>query len=380
MKIPFNKLYLAGREISYMKDALARGAISGDGYYTEKVQEFLEKTFQIKKVLLTTSGSSALEMAVLLLDLGPGDEVIMPSFTFVSTANAVILRGARPVFAEVEEETLNLDPDDFARKLTKRTRAVIPVHYAGVSCAMEEIKAIAKANKLFIIEDAAHAINALYRGAYLGSLGDLGCYSFHATKNCVCGEGGALLINTEDPDLLERARIIRDKGTNRSRFLRGEVDKYTWIDLGSSFLPADLLAAFLYSQLQEVVEITAKREALYRFFYGELLAYQERGILRLPVIPDYAQANYHIFFLIFPSGQKRDKVMKQLRERGVEATFHYIPLHSSPMGKKLGYRPQDLPLTERISSCLLRIPLYTGMKEEERDYVIQNLKEVLDRL
>jgi len=380
MIIPFNKLYMSGREIEYMKDCIDKQSISGSGYYTHKVQEYISHNFACPKVLLTTSGTSALEMAMLLIDLQPGDEVIMPAFTFVSTANAVLLRGARPVFAEIRKDTLNIDPGDIKNRISKRTKAVIPIHYAGAACDMDEIMEIARQKDILVIEDAAQGVNATYKGKYLGTIGNIGCYSFHGTKNYVCGEGGALLLNDNDEGLFDKAEIIWEKGTNRSKFLRGQVDKYTWTDIGSSYLPADILAAFLYAQLEELDCIHTAREKLYNNYYNNMLEYERKGLLRLPFIPPSSQSNYHIFYMLFNSVNQRDYVMNKLRDRGVSACFHYIPLHTSPMGKRLGYKKGDFVVTEETSENLLRLPLYPHMSDVEQTYVIDNLREILDEL
>lgn len=374
MKIPFSKPYITD-ELDYIADLLDNISngwnISGDGQYTSKVTKFLETRFEAKKALITTSCTSALEIATRLLNLKPGDEVIVPSFTFSSTVNPVLLSGARPVFAEIKEDTLNIDPEDIKKRITPKTRAIYVVHYAGVACEMDEIMEIAEDHDLFIVEDAAHAVNAKYKDKYLGTIGHFGCYSFHDTKNYVCGEGGALLINTDDNSMIERAEIIREKGTNRSKFFRGEVDKYTWVDVGSSYLPSDILAAFLYSQFQKMNNIQCRRLEVHRRYMEAFTPLQEKGIIRLPVVPEYASHNAHLFYILIDN---RDTVISKLRELGIHATFHYIPLHSSPMGIKLGYREGDFPVTERVSSQLLRLPLYAGMTGEEIDYVISSVR------
>lgn len=377
MKIPFNKIYSSGREPEYIDDCIQRGSLAGNGYYTQKVQEYLQQQFNCPKVLLTTSCTSALEMAGLLIDLKPGDEVILPSFTFVSTANAVLLRGAKPVFAEVEPDTLNIDPADVQRKITELTRAIIPVHYAGIACSMDEIMAIACRYKLIVIEDAAQGVNAGFKGKYLGTIGHIGCYSFHATKNYVCGEGGAILINTGDNDFMERAEWIWEKGTNRSQFLRGQVDKYSWVCPGSSYLPSDILAAYLLAQLEDMKYIQEARKKVYSKYSINLREFEYKGILRLPAIPSGTKPNYHIFYLIFNTGEERDYVQKELKKAGIEAPFHYVPLHTSPMGMKLGYKTGDFPVTEDASRKMLRLPLYPDIKEDEQDYVLDKLGRLL---
>lgn len=380
MIIPLNKFYTTGRELEYMQDCLASQTIAANGFYTGKVQELISQTFDCPRVLLTTSATAALEMACLLLNLQPGDEVILPSFTFVSTANAVLLRGAHPVFAEIDPYTLNLDPDDLCSNITPHTRAIMPVHYAGTACDMGAIMKAAHQYGLPVIEDAAQAVNAKYQDKYLGTIGDLGCFSFHGTKNLVCGEGGALLIKSNKPELLERAEIVWEKGTNRGQFLRGQVDKYTWTDIGSSYAPSDLLAAFLYAQLESMNAVNAAREKVYQYYYTSLQPYARQGLFRLPEIPAWASPNYHIFYLLFNSGSHRNQVMRELRSQGIEASFHFIPLHSSPMGQRLGYKPDDLPVTEKISSCLLRLPIYPQISTDEQAYVIKILVQSLHNL
>lgn len=384
MRIPFNRPYITGNELVYIKELIEDindgRSISGDGYYTKKVSEFFESRFNANKVLMTTSCTSAIELATYLLDLKPGDEVIVPSFTFVSTVNPILLAGAKPIFAEIKEDTLNIDPDDIRRKITSKTKAIYPVHYAGVACEMDEIMAIANEYDLRVVEDAAQGVNARYKNKYLGTIGDFGCYSFHETKNYVCGEGGALLINTDDQDIVERAEIIREKGTNRSQFFRGEIDKYTWVDIGSSYLPSDLLSAFLYAQLERMDEIQQMRFEVYDAYNRVLKPFEDKGLLRLPIIPDYAQHNAHLYYVLFNDRVMRGRVMDDLKAQDVHAVFHYIPLHSSPMGMKYGYRGDDLPITESISGRLLRLPMYAGMTDNELSYTISVLENVIGKV
>ena len=382
MYIPFNRPYLTGNELRYMEDVLNSlsegGHISGDGKYTKLVQDFFQSKFGARKALMTTSCTSALELATRLLALKPGDEVIVPSYTFSSTVNPILLVGAKPVFADIQEDTLNIDPADIRKKITKKTRAIYPVHYGGVSCAMDEIMEIAQEHDLKVVEDAAQGVNAKYMGKYLGTIGDFGCYSFHETKNYVCGEGGALLINSDAPKIIERAEIIREKGTNRSKFHRGEVDKYTWVDIGSSYLPSDLLSAFLYAQLEKLDEIQNLRMNVWNAYYSALKPSEDAGNIRLPIVPDYAEHNAHLFYILFHDELIRDRIMNQLKEMGIHAVFHYIPLHSSPVGLRLGYRKEDLPVTEEMSGRLMRLPMYAGMSNVENDYMISMLKRILD--
>jgi dTDP-4-amino-4,6-dideoxygalactose transaminase len=382
MQIPFNRPYLTGNELPYIEDVISavtkgEGHISGDGRYSHLAQKLMESCFGAEKVLLTTSGTSALELASFLLDFEPGDEVIVPSYTFSSTVNAIIVAGGTPVFADIEESTLNIDPEDIRRKVTDRTRAIYPVHYGGISCAMNEIMEIAGNHDLAVVEDAAQGVNARYRGRYLGTIGDFGCYSFHETKNYVCGEGGALLINTDDSNMIERAEILREKGTNRSKFWRGEVDKYTWVDTGSSYLPSDILAAFLYAQLDKLDEIQENRLSVWNTYYRRLKEFEDAGIIRLPVVPDYAEHNAHLFYVLFHDEPTRDQAMHTLKKQGVHAVFHYIPLHSAPMGRRYGYCEGDLPVTEGLSRRLLRLPMYAGMRDEELQFTVDRLEDLL---
>jgi dTDP-4-amino-4,6-dideoxygalactose transaminase len=383
MRIPFNRPYVIGTELKYIEDLIRNikngNTIAGDGYYTKKVNKFFESRFGAKKALMTTSCTSALELATHLLNLQPRDEVIVPSFTFVSTVNPVLLVGAKPVFAEIREDTLNIDPADIRRKLSPKTKAIYPVHYAGVACNMGEIMEIAAERNLAVVEDAAQGVNARYKNRYLGTIGDFGCYSFHETKNYVCGEGGALLINTDDKAVQERAEVIREKGTNRSKFYRGEIDKYTWVDIGSSYLPSDILAAFLYAQLEKLDDIQQRRLRVDNAYKEALGPFEEEGLLRLPIVPDYAQHNAHLFYILFNDHATRDGVIDGLKAHDSHAVFHYIPVLSAPRGMKLGYREGDLPITESVSERLLRLPMYAGMTEEELEYTISVLKTVIEK-
>lgn len=381
MKIPFNKIYYEGKELSYIEDTMKRGCISGDGLYTQLVTCFLEKKLKIDKILMTTSATHALEMAAILIDIRPGDEVIMPSFTFPSTANAIMLRGGVPVFAEIQENTLNIDPIDIKRKITSRTKAILPVHYGGVSCDMDEIMDIAIKNNLFVIEDAAQAVNSKYKNKFLGTIGHIGCYSFHGTKSYVSGEGGAIAINSNNTDLVKRAEIIRQKGTNRSEFLRGEVNKYSWVDIGSSYVPSDVLMAILYAQIQKLDEIKAERKIINDYYNKSITKYIKSGIIKNSTyIPNDCESNYHLFYLVFQTEKIRDSVIYKLKERKIDARTHFMPLHSSKKGIELGYHIEDLPITEKISKCLLRLPMYTQMSVEEMNYVITTLIQILEEI
>ncbi len=373
MKIPFNKPYLTGKEFEYIEESLKSGNIVGNCDFTKKCEKLMEDKFDAKKVLLTGSCTDAMEMASLLIDLQPDDEVILPSFTFVSTANAFILRGAKPVFIDIREDTLNIDEKKIEEKITKKTKAIYPIHYAGVSCEMDTIMDIAERHNLYVMEDSAQGVNAKYRGRFLGTIGHLGAYSFHGTKNYTCGEGGALVIN--DEKFIERAEILREKGTNRSKFIRGEVDKCTWVDIGSSFLLSDVSASFLYAQLEYLDEIKEKRRAIFDFYYENLKTLETSGVLRLPTIPNECESNYHIFYIILRSNKARNSLMDKLRSEGIQSTFHYIPLHNSPMGMKFGYKDGDLPITEAVSDCILRLPFYADLKLDELSFIVKKIEE-----
>ena len=370
--IPFNRATLVGREMTYMAEAVAAGHISGDGVFTRRCHALLEQALGCPKVLLTTSCTHALEMAALLLDLKEGDEVIFPSFTFVSTVNAFVLRGVRPVFVDIRPDTLNLDETRIETLVSPQTRAIVPVHYAGVGCEMEAILEIARRRGLAVVEDNAHGLFGKYRGRPLGTFGCLATQSFHETKNFTCGEGGALLIN--DPALAERAEILREKGTNRSRFFRGQVDKYTWVDLGSSYLPSDLLAAFPLAQLEEREAIQARRRAIWQRYFVELSTWAERNGVGLPHVPAYCEQPYHMFYLLFPDLDRRQRFIGSLKRQGILAVFHYQPLHLSDMGRRFGGRPGDCPVTEAVSDRLVRLPFYTGMTGEEQGLVIEAVR------
>lgn len=366
-RIPFNRPCLAGNEFEYIAQAIANGHASGDGPFTRKCHEFLEKELGVPRVLLTTSCTHALEMAALLLDCGPEDEVIVPSFTFVSTANAFALRGARLVFADIRPDTLNLDESRLESLITPRTKAIVVVHYAGISCEMDSILAIASRHGVRIVEDNAHGLFSRYKGTYTGKFGCLAAQSFHETKNFTCGEGGALIVN--DAELLERALVIREKGTNRSRFFRGEVDKYTWVDLGSSYLPSDLLAAFLYAQLEAREKIQEKRRRVWNRYYESLAGWAESNDVKLPVVPPECEQVYHMFYMLLPSVAHRESLILDLKAQSILSVFHYTPLHLSEAGKRFAARPSDCPVTEEISERLLRLPFYNDLSESEQDQV-----------
>ncbi|MFT5124184.1 MAG: dTDP-4-amino-4,6-dideoxygalactose transaminase [Kiritimatiellia bacterium] len=368
MKIPFNRPFIVGRELEYIREAVEGGQLAGDGRFTERCQAWMQTRFDIEKVLLTTSCTMALEMSAILCDIQPGDEVILPSYTFVTTANAFVLLGATPVFADIDPETLNIAPADIEARITERTKAIVPVHYAGVGCDMDAICAIAQKHGLRVVEDAAQGVNARYKDRYLGSIGDLGCFSFHETKNFIAGEGGAITIN--DPSLIERAEIIREKGTNRSKFFRGEVDKYTWVDIGSSFLPSELIAAYLFAQLEEADRITEKRLAIFDRYRAGLQSLEDAGTLRLPIIPAHCEHNGHMFYLILESTEQRADLIAHLKRLDILSVFHYVPLHTSPMGQRYGCRAGDLPVTEDLSERLLRLPCYFELSPEQQDTVI----------
>ncbi len=368
-KIPFNKVTLAGNEFDYMRLAVEDGHISGNGPFTKKCHDLLESQLGVDRALLTTSCTHALEMAALLINLKPGDEVIIPSFTFVSTANPFVLRGAIPVFADIRPDTLNIDENKLEELITPRTRAISPVHYAGVGCEMDPIMDIANHYKIKVIEDNAHGLYASYKGKFLGTFGPMAAQSFHETKNFTCGEGGALLVN--DPEYSERAEIIREKGTNRSRFFRGQVDKYTWVDVGSSFLPSEILGAFLFAQLEGRDKIQATRKKIWDFYYNNLISWAETTGTFLPTVPAYCEQSYHMFYLILPSMKKRQDMIAHLKARGIQSVFHFLPLNISEMGERFGGKPGDCPVTEDLSDRLVRIPFFNSLTEEEQTTVVE---------
>lgn len=373
--IPFNKPYMTGRELSFIAQAHSNGHLSGDGGFTKLCHAWLEERTGAAKALLTHSCTAALEMAAILADLGPGDEVIMPSYTFVSTANAFVLRGAVPVFVDVRADTLNMDETLIEEAITPKTKAICVVHYAGVSCEMDAIVAIAKRHGLVVIEDAAQGIMSTYKGRPLGTIGELGALSFHETKNIISGEGGALLCR--DPHMAERAEIVREKGTNRSRFFRGQVDKYTWVDIGSSFLPGEVTAAFLKAQMDEAESITSKRLAIWNRYHSWAEAHEKAGLLRRPVVPAHCGHNAHMYYLILPSLNCRSRFIASMKEAGVGVVFHYIPLHSSPAGMRFSRTSGALGVTTDLSDRLVRLPLWVGLVEHMDDVLAAADKALL---
>ena len=373
--VPFSRPSYSREDLAAVTDVLESGALAGGGRYTRLCHEWLEKNLGCRKAFLTGSGTQALEMACLLLDLRPGDEVILPSFTFSSSANAIVLRGAVPVFVDVRPDTLNLDEREVEGAITARTRAVMPVHYAGVGCAMADVLETAQRHGLAVIEDAAQAVCASYRDQPLGSLGEMGALSFHVSKNVSCGEGGALLIN--DDRFSERAELLWEKGTNRARFLRGEVDKYTWDDLGSSFLPSEIAAALLFAQLSRAQEITDIRRAIWSRYHEALAPLEDEGLLRRPRVPQDRTPNGHIYFVLLASEDDRDSVMQDLRAVGVATQFHYVPLHSSPAGRRFGRAHGSLEATEDLSGRLLRLPLFPDLTSDAQERVVASLSRAL---
>jgi dTDP-4-amino-4,6-dideoxygalactose transaminase len=371
--IPFNRPYISGNEFEYIRQAIEQGQISGDGPFSKKCQTLLEEITGCSRALLTTSCTDALEMAALLLNIAPGDEVIIPSFTFVSTANAFALRGARIVFADIRRDTLNLDESALDALITHRTRAIVPVHYAGVGCEMDAIVGKAAERGVAVVEDNAHGLFGAYKGRRLGTFGRLATLSFHETKNISCGEGGALLIN--DARYVERAEVLREKGTNRSCFFRGQVDKYTWVDIGSSFLPSDVLGAFLLAQLEAREHIQCVRSRVWSYYADHLCDWATAGGVRLPYVPGDCQQSYHMFYMILPTGQMRDALIAHLKARGILSVFHYVPLHLSEMGRRAGGYEGQCPITEEISPRLVRLPFYNSLTEPDQARVVEAVLE-----
>ena len=366
-EIPFNRPYVGDKELTFLRSALESEKLGGDGPYTQACHDFFESELGVAKALLTTSCTDALEMAALLLDLHDGDEVIVPSFTFVSSANAFALHGAKPVFVDIRPDTFNLDEEKLPPLISKSTRAIVAVHYAGVGCEMDTIRALAQRVNAVVIEDNAMGLFGKYKGHFLGSLGDIAVQSFHETKNLSCGEGGALLIN--DPQYVERAEIMREKGTDRSRFLRGAVDKYTWVDLGSSYLPSDILAALLLAQLENREEIQSRRHVVWKLYHDALLSLEKDGDLQLPHVPEGCEHPAHAFPLLATSEEERERLIDHLAFEGVKAVAHYAPLHLSRMGKHFGGQPGDCPIAENVAARILRLPLHAHLSKEDGDRV-----------
>jgi len=374
--IPFNKPTVTGMEEQYISEAIKQGELCGDGSFTHKCNEWFEQHFDAEKALLTTSCTHALEMAAILIDIQPGDEVIMPSYTFVSTANAFVLRGAKVVFIDVDPKTMNMNPILIEEAITKKTRAIVPVHYAGVACNMNEIMSIASKHNLYVIEDAAQGVMSKYNGRYLGTIGHLGCYSFHETKNYNCGEGGALVIN--DPQFIEKAEIIREKGTDRSRFFRGQVDKYTWVNQGSSYLPSELNAAFLFAQLENAEFINEQRLKKYEYYYKHLSDLAKKGYIQLPFVPEQCEHNAHMFYIKVKDLDTRSRLIQFMKQEGVISVFHYVPLHSAKAGQIHGVFYGEDRFTTKESERLMRLPLYHALTESEMDQVIDLIKHFFE--
>lgn len=377
MIIPFNRPYMTGKELWNIAQAHANGHLAGDGHYTRLCSSWLQERIGCQKALLTHSCTAALEMASILADVKPGDEVIMPSFTFVSTANAFVLRGVKPVFVDIRSDTLNIDEAQIETAITHRTRAIVPVHYAGVSCEMDAIMDTARRNNLLVIEDAAQGIMARYKGRPLGSIGHLGAMSFHETKNIISGEGGAILVN--DPVFSDRAEIIREKGTNRSKFFRGQVDKYTWVDAGSSYLPSELQAAFLAAQMEEADSITRRRTEIWNRYHEGLAALESDGYLRRPISPEHCTHNAHMYYLLLPDLARRSLFIERMRNAGVNCVFHYVPLHNSPAGLRFGKSHGTLVNTTNLFERLVRLPLWLGL-ESKQESVIELISSIVKRI
>ena len=373
--IQFSKPSITEIEERYMKDSINNRKICGDGFYTKKCNQWFKDNFKISNFLLTTSCTHSLEMAALLANIKTGNEVIMPSYTFASTADAVILRGGKPVFVDIDKNTFNIDVNLIEEKITQKTKAICAVHYAGVACDMDKIMEIAQKYNLIVIEDAAQGVLAYYKDKLLGTIGDYGCYSFHETKNFVMGEGGAIIVKNDSK--FKNAEIIREKGTNRSQFIRGEIDKYTWQGIGSSYVPSDILSALLYGQLIRSDEITTKRMKIWNFYNDTFKELELQGKLKRPYIPDYAKHNAHMYYIVLKNEKTRNNLMDYLKENGILATFHYIPLHISPMGQTLGYKKGDLPITEEYAGRILRLPIYADLTEKETEYVCEKIKNFL---
>lgn len=377
--IPFNRPCMDHRELKAVEKALMSHQIAGNGAITKKNQAIIQDRFKVSHALLTSSCTHAMELALMTLSINSGDEVILPSYTFVSSANAVLRQGAKPVFAEIDPATLNLCPEDCEKRITKKTKAIIPVHYAGMACEMDKFLELAKSHDLFIIEDAAQGVNARYKDKYLGTIGDIGSYSFHGTKNLSCGEGGAFLTNNKE--IIERAKILREHGTNRSRSLPDMTDKYTWLEQGGGYLLSEISAAILSEQLLKMDEITEKRKKIFSFYRENLNPLAARELLKLPSIPPEVTPNWHIFYFLMQDRTVRDVCLAKLRQQGIDATFHYVPLHSSPFGtNRLGYKVGDFPLTEKVSSTLVRLPIYPDIKAEDLHYIVDCIFDVFQTM
>lgn len=378
LNVPFNRPFVSGKELFYIADSVMKGHISGNGYYTKMCETFLQDITHCGKILMTNSCTAALEMACILIDLKPGDEVIMPSFTFVSTANAVVLRGAVPVFCDINPRTFNLNEAHLQKCLSKKTKAIIPVHYAGQSCEMKSICDFAKENDIYVIEDAAQSVGAYYHGQHSGTIGDMGCFSFHETKNIMCGEGGALLINNSK--FIDQAEIIREKGTNRESFFRKEVELYTWVSPGSSYLPSELQMAFLYAQLENLTLVLKQRQKAVNYYLIHLKHLEEKGCVTLPVFLPHIEVNYHLFAILCRSNKERNQLIEFLKAHNINAVFHYIPLHSSPAGKKYGKTDKaGLPVTDKVSECLVRLPVYYDITIEEQNHVVNIVNKFFNK-
>lgn len=374
-KTPFNKPLFTGNELNYIKNAIERGQISGDGYFSKKCQEFLENILGVPKILMTTSCTHALEMSAILLELKAGDEVILPSYTFVSTANAYALRGAKPVFCDIRRDTLNIDENLIEGLITEKTKAIVVVHYAGIGCEMDKILNISKKYGIAVVEDNAHGLFGKYKGKYLGTFGTFATQSFHETKNFTSGEGGALLIN--NPEFIQRAEIIREKGTNRSRFFRGEIDKYTWVDIGSSYVISDILCAYLYAQFEKWQDVQEKRKEIWNYYYNNLKDWAFENNVGLPYIPGHCEQPYHMFYLIMPTLQKRQKLIEYLKSKGILSVFHYQPLHLSEMGGKSEGKSRICPITEEMSDKILRLPFYYSLSSDEQSKIVKLTKKFI---
>lgn len=370
-KVPFNRPAFTGKELEYIQDAVTRGMICGDGIYTRKCSEWMKEHYEINHVFLTTSCTHALEMAAYLCDIQPGDEVIMPSYTFVSTADAFVLRGAKVVFVDIRPDTMNMDETLIEQAITSKTKAIVPVHYAGVACEMDTIMEIAQKHHLKVVEDAAQGMEADYKGKALGTIGDFGCFSFHETKNYTMGEGGALLF--QDSAYLEKAEILREKGTDRSKFFRGQIDKYRWMDYGSSYLPSEINAAYLYAQLEESEKINQKRQNIYDFYHESFRDLEKNGLVERPKVPEYAKHNAHMYYLKVKDLAVRTRLISYLKERGIYSAFHYVPLHSSPAGLKFGRFAGEDKFTTKESERLLRLPMFYNLDMEDAEYVVSSV-------